>query len=134
MNILNVLEGFGLGILACLSIWFIGSPFKSIGNKQNKIEIFRLPNNNFHIIINGIQYRFVENTKNFAASNIYYFPSGVKHEDNDHYNKFHTLIFKFKESEQAEERRKLYEAEMFLDMSDSFSKWDKEFSTKALNK
>ncbi len=136
---MSILEIIGLSLLIGLGLNFISSPFKYFTHKkiQDVVEIFRLPNNNFHIIINGMQYRFVENINNFYASETYKFPSGIKCDHGQYRNEldsFQDLILNFKESEQVESRKKLYEAEMFVDLSDAFSKWDKEFSTKALNK
>jgi hypothetical protein len=129
----GLLVGMILGaVLALFIIWLKYKPNK-VKEIKESIEIFRLLDNNFHIIKNGFQYRHVAHITNDYFSKTYKFPSGVQVEGNE-CDEFRGIIFKFRKYEEAEKRRKLYEAEMFIDLSDSFSKWDKEFSTKALNK
>src|ERR1700748_3562488 len=124
----NILVTLILLIMVLSIVIFLYYDKLSIERKIENTQVFNLPEDNYQVIVYGKQYRVIYNNLRYA--NIYNFPQGTKLSSDKERYFIIDSIDRFIESENINNRRKVFEAEMFMDLSDSFSKWDKEFSVK----
>lgn len=137
---MNITEYFEIGLVIIVMLTLCLLRLQHYNKcKRRKIsctQVFELPDDNYQVIILSQQYRVIfDNIADYEYSKVYNFPNGTEFKRWEYPAEFDYIIdsiLKFKEQKYIEARKLKFEDEMFVDLSDSFSKWDKEFSTKKI--